>query len=107
MNETFEMEWLIAGTLISIGALASYTATKIFSSSSTSKEEVHTIIQNHIEAQSLRDNTHESFQNMIITSLVISFLLIILGVVFRFIYIGVRATMANTRQANTVHLQNV
>lgn len=95
------MEWLIAGTLIGIGALGSYAATKLFSKSA-STEEVHTIIQNHVEAQAQRDYVHESFQNTIISAIILSLILVILGVVFRFVYIGIRATLANREQERNV-----
>lgn len=86
----------VLGVSALIGGLCTYTGVKIFSDA-PSTAHVNTIVKNEIAAHIDADNTHESFQNNIIT-------VAIAAVIFVFTFFAVRYAVKvckSTRRDNT------
>lgn len=80
----------VLGVTALIGGLCTYTGIKIFSDS-PSKDHVTTIVKNEIAAHIDADNTHENFQNNILSVIVAAVVFGIAIYALRYVINGIRA----------------
>lgn len=103
------MALLIGGCIAvgaGIGALVTYAGSKFFADS-PSTAHVQTIVKNQIAAHIDADNTHEVFQNNIITIILAAVALVGTLFVLRYAVIGIRAVRQQNNNNNNTEMHRI